>query len=253
MRDPVRLREVNSRADVETRALLAGADVEEPSKAERDRIWEGLALQIQILPAPLPVAPLASVAATGTAALVGKIVVGVVLATAVGAGVRLAGSRTHTAVPVRAPVLAEIPAPAMPSIEPVAPLVPARVVQKPVAHRTRPAPAAAALPAPAKTPEVRVTSAPMVVSNELLEEGRRLSRARAALRAHDSEGALRLLQSGPAGSAGLAQEREALTIEALWSRPSSRSEAITRARAFMAAYPDSPYRARIKALVLQER
>lgn len=252
MRDPVRLREMNSRADVETRALLAGAEAEEPSKAERDRIWEGLALQIQMLPAPLPVAPLASVAATGTAALVGKIVIGVVLATAVGAGVRLAGSRTHTAVPVRAPVLEEIPAPAMPSIEPVAPVAPARVVQKPVAHRPRPAPAAA-LPAPAKVPEIRATPAPMVVSNELLEEGRRLSRARAALRAHDSESALKLLQSGPAGSAGLAQEREALTIEALWSQASSRSEANTRARAFIAAYPDSPYRARIKALVLQER
>jgi hypothetical protein len=89
--------------------------------------------------------------------------------------------------------------------------------------------------------------------NELLEEGRRLARARSALRAHDVEGALRLLRSGPAGAAGLAQEREALIIEALSMRPESRAEASRRARAFMVAYPDSPYRARIKALLFEDR
>jgi hypothetical protein len=93
----------------------------------------------------------------------------------------------------------------------------------------------------------------VVVSNELLEEGRRLSRARAALRAHDPEGALKLLRSGAGDNAGLAQECEALTIEALWLRPSSRAEATQRARVFMTAYPDSPYRARLKALILEDR
>jgi hypothetical protein len=44
-----------------------------------------------------------------------------------------------------------------------------------------------------------------------------------------------------------------LTIEALAMRTQSRVEAAERARAFMAAYPDSPYRARLKALVFEDR
>ncbi len=252
MKDPVRWRE-DGGVDAEMRALLADSAAEAPSKNERERIWAGLAPQIQMLPVPPPVIPAAPVAATGAAAAVGKIALGVALVTAMGAGVHLARSRTSPAKPP--PVRAihpptEIPRPAAPVIEPLAPPAPAPVVEKPVARRPRPlAPA----PVPIRAPEMHEEPAPMVVSNELLEEGRRLSRARAALRAHDPEGALRLLQPGPSASAGLAQEREALTVEALWLRPASRAEAERRARAFMAAYPDSPYRARLKSLILADR
>jgi hypothetical protein len=257
MKDPVRWRDDSSGADAGMRALLASSEAEAPSKNERDRIWAGLAPQIQILPAPPPVIPVAPAAATGAAAWVGKITLGMVLVAAVGTGVHMA--RSHTRVAQPAPVRASLPSagiakPEAPTVVPVAPATPAPVVAKPVVHRSRPS---VPTVAPAKAVDFQgspvVAPAPVVVSNELLEEGRRLSRARAALRSHNPEGALKLLQSGPAGNAGLAQEREALTIEALWSRPASRAEAERRAHAFTAHYPDSPYRARLKALILEDR
>jgi len=84
--------------------------------------------------------------------------------------------------------------------------------------------------------------------NELLEESRELGRARAALLARDPDHALTLLKSGASRSTALAQEREALTIEALAAKPALRAQATVRARAFMKAYPQSPYRARIRAI-----
>ena len=220
-------------------------------------------------------------AATGTATLLGKIMLGVVLVTAVGTGVHVARLHTRAANPVAAPRTleihaTEIPAPVVaPTTEPPAPVAPAPVLGKAPGHQFRPAvsPSAVSRPIeprqPAAAPAAasdRHDSAELLPAepnggkewkpspvNQLLEEGRRLARARSALRAHDPELALRLLQSGPAGAAGLAQEREALTIEALSMRPESRAEASRRARAFMVAYPDSPYRARIKALVFEDR
>ena len=258
MKDPVRWREAKSWADGKTRALLASGEAEAPSNSQRDHIWSGLAPQVQILPAPMHATPVLPVAATGTASLVIKITLGVVLAAAVGTGVHVARSRTKAAKPtpmVRTPALhpTESVAPVASPIEaPLAPVALTPVAAKPAAHKLRPA---VATPAMVKVPEIHEAApvAPVVVSNELLEEGRRLSRARAALRGNDPQGALRLLQSGPAGTAGLAQEREALTIEALAMRTQSRVEAAKRARAFMAAYPDSPYRARLKALVFEDR
>jgi hypothetical protein len=88
-------------------------------------------------------------------------------------------------------------------------------------------------------------------TNELLEESRRLARARAALRALDPDRALVLLETGAPGTPALAQEREALTIEALASKPASHATAAERARTFMRTYPESPYRARIKAIVFE--
>ncbi len=295
MKDPLRWREANSEAEADVRALLASHEAEAPSPSERKRIWSGLLPRIQHLPAPPPVTPAAPIAATGTAALVTKVSLGVALVTAVGAGVYVARSRPDAVAPVPT---RSVPSPgAPPEIpKPVIPptLEPATMAGKPVLERPKsrrpktsppvPTPAKPAeapepetvasvsvvvsnellqedrrlsrtrAPAPAQTvgpqKSAIVAPAPVVVSNELLQEGRRLSRARAALRAHDPETALALLQAGSGATAGLAEEREALTIEALWLRPSSRGEAQLRARAFMTAYPDSPYRARIRALVL---
>jgi len=254
MKDPVRWRQ-DCGADAEMRALLTGGDGEGPCKNERERIWAGLVPHIQMLPAPPPVTPPALFSATGAGALLGKITLGVVLVGAVGTGVHVARSRTGPVPPasVRIPPAPEIPKPDVPTLAPVAPAAPVPVA-KPATHRPR---SHVSTPASAKTieapPAPAMAPAPVVVSNELLEEGRRLSRARAALRAHDPEGALVLLQSGPVSSVGLSQEREALTIEALWLRPSSRAEATQRAHRFMTAYPDSPYRARLKALTLEDR
>lgn len=96
----------------------------------------------------------------------------------------------------------------------------------------------------------RVPPPAEAATNELLEESRLLAKVRAALRAHDPDRALRLLDTAR-GTASLAQEREALTIEALAARPATRAAAVERARALLRAYPQSPYRARIKALLSQ--
>jgi hypothetical protein len=87
--------------------------------------------------------------------------------------------------------------------------------------------------------------------NQLLEESRQLERARAALRAHDPDRALRLLKLGASRTTALAQEREVLTIEALAAKPSLRAKATARARSFIETYPQSPYRARIRAIAFE--
>jgi hypothetical protein len=101
------------------------------------------------------------------------------------------------------------------------------------------------LPSAAGNPE------DVVSVNELLEESRRLDRVRTALRSHDPDRALRLLRSGAPPTSALAQEREALTIEAMTAKPALRAEAKARVHAFMRTYPQSPYRARLRALVLE--
>jgi len=94
---------------------------------------------------------------------------------------------------------------------------------------------------------------PPISASELLQESRRLDRARAALRAGEPAHALRLLRDSAPATTALAQEREALTIEAQAAIPTLRAAAAERARAFMRTYPNSPYRVRIKALVLESQ
>ena len=107
-------------------------------------------------------------------------------------------------------------------------------------------------PVPEIRPQATAHSeAPAVSVNQLLEESRRLDRVRTALRAHHPDIALQLLKVGRPASSPLAQEREALTIEALAAKPSLRAAATERARAFMRAYPQSPYRARIRAIIFE--
>lgn len=88
--------------------------------------------------------------------------------------------------------------------------------------------------------------------NALLDEGRCLASAHAALHAHDADRALDLLKSVPS-SAALAQEREALTIEAMAEKPDLRAAATERALLFLRTYPNSPYRARVKSLILERK
>ncbi len=95
------------------------------------------------------------------------------------------------------------------------------------------------------------SEAPAVSVNELLEESLRLDRVRTALRTHHPDRALQLLEVSAPASSPLAQEREALAIEAQAAKPSLRAAATERARAFMRAYPQSPYRVRIRALIFE--
>jgi hypothetical protein len=257
MKEPVRWRDPNGGADAETRALLSTEEA--PSSSERDRIWSTLVSQLPPLPAPPPVSPVGPAAAAGTGALVGKITAGVVLVAAASMGLHAMRSRTPTAKPtpsLHAPAASSTKGTVVPPVPTELPPSPP-AVSLPAAERStlrKSRPAAPSLPKASEaesSPVVSPKVAPQVIGNELLEEGRRLSRARAALRAHDPERALELLQTGAAGTGALAQEREALTIEALASRPKSRTQAAARARAFMVAYPESPYRARIKAIALE--
>jgi hypothetical protein len=105
-------------------------------------------------------------------------------------------------------------------------------------------------PLPTPVPDTSGEPRPVLPVNQLLAESRQLERARAALRAGDPDRALVLLAPGSLPAATLVQEREALTIEALAAKPALRAQATARARAFLAAYPQSPYRARIRAVAL---
>jgi hypothetical protein len=89
-------------------------------------------------------------------------------------------------------------------------------------------------------------------SSALLEESRCLASVRAALHAGDPNRALDLLTLMPSTPA-LAQERESLTIEAMAEKPGLRAAAAERARVFLEAYPDSPYRARIRSVTLDRK
>jgi hypothetical protein len=269
MKDPARWRDPHGGADAETRALLLGDQAPTPSSAEVDRVWSTLAPQLRVVPAPTHAAPAGPTAAAGMGALVGKIALGVVLVAAVGAGVGLRGrySRDRKSDSVRheqakaMPPAISLPAsgptmvePAQPEVAPTGLAPAAERAARPKSRSTWPSPSVAKSPA---AHPVALATAPSVASqpstNALLEESRRLARARAALRAHDPDRALALLETGVPGTAALAQEREALTIEALVGKRASRAVAAERARAFMRAYPESPYRARIKAIVFENQ
>jgi hypothetical protein len=84
----------------------------------------------------------------------------------------------------------------------------------------------------------------------LRAEGLALGAARDALRAGHPTRALELLDQARAGfpNGVLGQEREALTIEALWSAGRT-SEASARGEAFLTRFPGSPYAGRVRSFV----
>ena len=313
MREPKRWKDPSGGADAETRAFLQNVPGGTPSHAEMDRMWTGIATQLEFVATPIQSLPAGSVASTaGAGALAGKATIAVVLVATIGAvvGVRAIHSRArHEPVPgwstaKLAPSEASLPTrptPAPPPIpqvaSPIAALPPMQDMRahpgKPlrtkmaastssqgtsgmVAFVDRALPEAkisadqaspVAFPPPAEfdnrdtiAPAVPIREriqeaappeeAPISV-NELLQESRRLDRARTALRAHNPDLALQLLGAVAPATGTLAQEREALTIEALAAKPALRATATERARAFMHTYPSSPYRARIRAIVFE--
>jgi len=76
----------------------------------------------------------------------------------------------------------------------------------------------------------------------LREESLAVMAARQVLRTNDTKGALRLLEQAQRrfGKGGLAEEREALTIEAL-ARSGQTARASMRAAAFLRNHPRSPH------------
>ncbi|WP_437911523.1 hypothetical protein WME73_27940 [Sorangium sp. So ce302] len=162
--------------------------------------------------------------------------------------------------PVEAPLR---PRPPPPAEAPLPDRSPARTGPRAAATSTRPgaplsehaasAPPAAradvleAAPAPEAT-GAEGASSPGLRESRLREELTLLGDARAALRRGDASGALRIAEQArlrfPGGA--LAQEREALTIEALW-QSGDRAAAAQRASAFLLAYPSSPHVPRLRS------
>jgi hypothetical protein len=149
------------------------------------------------------------------------------------------------AVAFRPPIVEDRPlrttVPTLPTVAFRPPIVEDRPVPPPT-----PAPTSTSPMVPQATGQV--ASAPTSV-NELLEEGRRLDRVRFALRAHDPDLALQLLGERSVRTNDLAQERDALTIEAEAAKPALRAKASERATVFLRSYPNSPYRARIAGII----
>jgi len=287
MKEPKRWSDPAGGADAETRALLQQAPQIAPSHSEASQMWAGLAPRLDIAHPPpgpaqsqpgMPGHGLQAAAAAGTGALVGKVTLAVVFATAVGAvGVRAISSRDrHVTEPSTTkadhrPSLPQVsPIPSEPASPPasttaVSTSAPREIRSRPErsAHPRSGAsvPSPTAVAAQPAVPQERAADTPAMVEaapskgdapvsvNELLQESRRLDRARTALRAGEPAHALRLLRDGAPGTTALAQEREALTIEAQAAIPTLRAAATERARVFLRAYPGSPYRARIKAVV----
>ena len=109
--------------------------------------------------------------------------------------------------------------------------------------------------APAEEPASKATATPARGSvggeerqSQLREESALVIRARDAVRQGRANEAIGLLDSarGRFSDGVLAQEREALSVEAL-SGSGRATEAQSRAKAFLAAYPKSPHAARMKS------
>lgn len=213
MSDPQRWSEGGDASELE-RALLAAGQSSRLPEGERRALWASIALSLPATPAPTPEAT----AGVG----LGKLAAwaGLVASVGLGAWGWVTSSATSPAAPVAvaAPSVATVPA--LPSVAPSAGL---EVETPPTA--------------PAPEPKPRASSA-----SRLREESAAVLEARAALRAGDAPRSLRLLEQARArfGRGALGQEREALTIEALF-KAGRRPEARRRAEAFLSRHPQSPY------------
>jgi len=151
------------------------------------------------------------------------------------------------------PVATDVPMtpPAQPQVaDPAAPR-PGRVSPSPTEAAPPPealAPAAAP-PEPSAAPSAQPLT-PAERANQLREESRLLGEARDALRRGDASGALQTIEEARArfGGGMLGQEREALTIEALY-KSGQKGAASARAAAFLQAYPMSPHAARLQSFL----
>ncbi|HTQ05124.1 MAG TPA: hypothetical protein VMI54_14770 [Polyangiaceae bacterium] len=250
--DPPRLLDDGVLTSDERRALEVGAGERSPVGAKA-AIWGALSLK---LVAPATAAAATAVASAGTTAtgatatgagaagaglvtslaLVKSASLGLALGAVVGGGLYF-GGRAVTPPAVEHPRVLEgatsVTAPFHTAAAPAwdAPAPPASASAEP------PEPSAALEPhAPSAHPE-RAREAPPIES-----ESQRVARARALLRAGDATRALETLgaleRDEPNGL--LAQEREALTIEAL-AAVGRRDAARARADAFLARYPTSPH------------
>lgn len=236
MSEPRRLLDDPSQlSEDELRALARELRVEPPSGLQAD-VWASLS-------ARLPPAPNAPPPPLGRLALISKATF-VVLAIA-GAGL------------VGRAALRRDPAPLPPLPSGVPPAVSAAVAEPEAAVEPEPIrdapPTSSAQRRRVRVPAVAPSSPPPPAApsaSNPQDESQLISAARSALRAGDSARALGLLGEAQHRFAHgvLGQEREALTIEAL-AKSGQRASAKSRGEAFLKAYRDSPYAARIRALI----
>jgi hypothetical protein len=245
MKDPTRMTKMEGAADgtdvtpLELELVLAGREARLPSRDKR-QIWLGIAAQT--MPVPLPpdisrAAPgsQAGVAAAATSGGAGLMAVkATILAVALGGGSIVGVQAWHHRGGPAAPTPGAT-APVAPSVMPAQSATP----DVPALHPSAASPAAA--------PRSPATAARKAPQSRLGAEGRVVLDARRDLREGRPDDALRLLDAArtkfPAGT--LVQEREALSIEALF-RSGQHEAAGRRAAAFLRAYPGSPHVASVK-------
>ncbi len=212
------------------RDLLAAGRGEALTAHEKRGIWAGLAAHALVAAAPASsVAPAAL--AGGKAVGLGAVMKGTLVVVALAGGV-VGGAQILRRVSPEA----ERPRASLAStLAPSLPAAPSPVVVPP---RSPPRESPPSPPWPRSSPASR-----------LAEEGRVVLDARRALRDGDAASALRRLEAAHAAFSGgaLAQEREALTIEAL-AQLGRREAAAARAQAFLRAYPGSPHAAAVAKL-----
>ncbi|HEY3666877.1 MAG TPA: hypothetical protein VGL19_12780 [Polyangiaceae bacterium] len=252
MSDPPRLLEETSEevSDSVRRLLVAGIEAAPPTELGA-QVWAGLAPK---LPSADGASGPTQSAAGGTHA--GGLLFKAALAV-VGLGAFVLGARALLSKGVSAPLQ---PKPAFSSAPPMAPAPSISADAVEVAQPpTSPAPASV-LPTHAAfvvhSGKLALSHAPPVpasassLPSDASEESRLVAAARDALRSGNSAGALALLGQAQQrfGAGVLGQEREALTIEAL-AKSGQRAVAQARGQAFLKSYANSPYAARIRAIV----
>jgi hypothetical protein len=189
-------------------------------------------------------------------ALVGGVVTGVVVEATHAYHGHVAAPAPAAVAPAVSPVVVEPVAPVTATVGTPPPVVaPAPVVApRPAARRAPEVAPAEVAPVSPPEPEPAPIASPAESQAQgvadLDREVAAIDVARAALRSHDFRGCLHLLDvyeiEHRAGA--LTLEAEALRIEALFGA-GERREAITRARAFLAAHPHGPYRSRLEQLI----
>jgi hypothetical protein len=206
--------------ELEARLLVAGQEQRLPERARR-AIWAGIA-------AGLPAKAAAQVGAS--AGLFKAIVAVAVVGGSAVAGYQALRPAEPTLAPGQSGQVARPGASAAPSVEP------SELDEPPTQLGSSSVARAAEPPAPAAQP------APSSATSQLGEESQAVLGIRQALRSGNAGLALQLLEQArvrfPRGA--LAQEREALMIEAL-AQSGARAAAEKRALAFLRAYPKSPY------------
>ncbi len=242
MSDPTRLIDEAGEEDEGASALerdLLRAGRPTLAARARDEVWLGLSAQLAAPLAPVGKGPVVVAKTAAGAKVVGSVaaaVKGAIVVAALGGGAVVGYRALGRAAPatIAAPAPSAVSPPPAPPPEPIVPS--SAPVLAP--REQRPRPMAFVADASSHRPP----------ASRLAAEGRVVLEARQALRDGQPDETLRRLEAARVefGDGALAQEREALMIEAL-ARVGRRDEAHARAAAFLRAHPESPHAAAVRS------